>query len=142
MVTAAILGLGARGAEGYGRFSLIRPDLLKITAICDINKERIDKYGKLFNVPEQNSYYTAEDMLRQDKLADVMFICTQDRDHFKHVKAALEKGYDILLEKPISPVSTVISPSFLPLKIQFAPISTVVFPSLLPLKILFLPFQP
>ena len=104
MVTAAILGLGARGAEGYGRFSLIRPDLLKITAICDINKERIDKYGKLFNVPEQNSYYTAEDMLRQDKLADVMFICTQDRDHFKHAKAALEKGYDILLEKPISPV--------------------------------------
>ena len=32
-----------------------------------------------------------------------MFICTQDRQHVPMALAALEKGYHVLLEKPISP---------------------------------------
>lgn len=104
MITAAILGAGSRGAEGYGRYSEKRPDLLKIVSICDINKERVEKYSKIFHVEKNKCFYSDEEMLSQEKLADVMFICTQDRDHYKHAMMALDKGYHILLEKPISPV--------------------------------------
>mgnify|MGYP000511991396 CR=1 FL=1 len=40
-------------------------------------------------------------MIAHEKLADAMFICTQDRQHVRQAIPALEKGYDLLLEKPI-----------------------------------------
>lgn len=48
-------------------------------------------------------FESAEQMLARPKLADVMFICTMDKQHYAHAMAALERGYDLLLEKPISP---------------------------------------
>ena len=41
--------------------------------------------------------------LAQPRLADVMIVATQDRQHVRAALAALDKGYHILLEKPISP---------------------------------------
>ena len=32
-----------------------------------------------------------------------MLIATQDRDHYAHAMKALELGYDVLVEKPLSP---------------------------------------
>jgi Predicted dehydrogenases and related proteins len=40
---------------------------------------------------------------RKGKLADVLVIATQDRDHYGHAMRALKLGYDVLLEKPVSP---------------------------------------
>jgi len=34
---------------------------------------------------------------------DALIIASQDRDHYTHAMAALDRGWDILLEKPISP---------------------------------------
>ena len=42
-------------------------------------------------------------MIAQDKLADIMFITTQDKQHVEQAIPALKKGYHLLLEKPISP---------------------------------------
>lgn len=50
-------------------------------------------------------YSSATELLMQKKLADVAIIATMDRDHYDHVMLALDAGYDILLEKPISPVA-------------------------------------
>ena len=41
-------------------------------------------------------------LLEKPRLADVLFICTMDRQHFAQATAAMEKGYHLLLEKPIS----------------------------------------
>ena len=48
-------------------------------------------------------YESAEDMLKEEKLADAMIIATQDRQHVGQAIKALKKGYHLLLEKPISP---------------------------------------
>lgn len=37
------------------------------------------------------------------KLADAVLICTQDKQHFDPTMKALEAGYHVLLEKPMSP---------------------------------------
>ena len=44
-----------------------------------------------------------KDLLNLGKIADAAIIATMDRDHYAHVMQALACGYDILLEKPISP---------------------------------------
>ena len=51
----------------------------------------------------EKCFGSAEEMLEQDQLADVAFITTQDRQHATQAIKAIEKGDDILLEKPISP---------------------------------------
>lgn len=39
-------------------------------------------------------------------MADCVLICTQDQMHYEALKLAVEKGYHILCEKPISPVKS------------------------------------
>ena len=53
----------------------------------------------------KNEFYfeSWEELLSKPKMADVVIIATQDRMHFAPAMAAVEKKYDILLEKPISP---------------------------------------
>lgn len=52
---------------------------------------------------KERCFTSAEELLAQPKLADAIFICTQDQDHVREALMALEKGYHILMEKPISP---------------------------------------
>ena len=42
-------------------------------------------------------------MLKEKRLADAIIIATQDQDHVREALMAIEKGYHILMEKPISP---------------------------------------
>ena len=101
IVTVSIIGLGGRGGEAYGRYLIEQKDKFKITHICDINPVRLHKYGEAFDVAEENRY-DDEDKFFTKKLSDVLFITTQDRMHVRMAKKALELGYDIVLEKPIS----------------------------------------
>ena len=43
-------------------------------------------------------------MVGAGKIADVLINCTQDRMHTESTLAALDAGYDVLLEKPMSPI--------------------------------------
>ena len=102
VITIAVAGYGLRG-QCYSQYTLEHPDAMKVVAVADIVREKVDAAKQLFNLPEQMCFDSAEQMLEQPKLADLMFICTQDRQHVPMALAALEKGYHVLLEKPISP---------------------------------------
>ncbi|MBR2336997.1 MAG: Gfo/Idh/MocA family oxidoreductase [Clostridia bacterium] len=101
IVTVSIIGLGGRGGEAYGRYMSLLKDKFRITHICDINRTRLDKYGEIFEVPAENRF-DDEDSFFEKKWSDLLFIATQDRMHVRMAKKALELGYDIVLEKPIS----------------------------------------
>ncbi len=101
-VTVAVVGLGSRGGV-YSECQPFLSDDMEIVAVADIVPEKVEKWKKLYNLPDEACYSSAEELLKEDKLADVMFICTMDRQHMGHAIPALEKGYHLLLEKPISP---------------------------------------
>lgn len=99
----AIAGLGNRGRGAYAAAAKLFPDKMKITAVADIDPAKVAEAAREYQVPEEGCFASAEDMLAKEKLADVMVIATQDRQHVKHALPALRKGYHLLLEKPISP---------------------------------------
>ena len=101
IVSVSIIGLGGRGGEAYGRYMAFLADKFKITHICDINTTRLHKYGNIFDVSIENRF-DDEDKFFEKKWSDVLFITTQDRMHVRMAKKALELGYDIVLEKPIT----------------------------------------
>lgn len=101
--TFVILGMGSRGKNAYGAELARMPDRAQITAIADPDPERLSIGGEAFGVPPEMRFSSAEALLAQPRLAEVACVCTQDRQHVPQAIAAMRKGYDILLEKPISP---------------------------------------
>ena len=101
--TVAIAGCGSRGYGAYSIHAKKMPDRMKIVAAADLIPERLERMAKEYELPREMCFSSAEELLRQDKLADVLFVCVQDRDHVRLALEAIRKGYDILLEKPISP---------------------------------------
>ena len=102
-VRVAIAGLGSRGLDTYAAYAKIFPDKMRITAVAEPRQERLLAAAAAYDVPSDLCFATAEEMLECEKLADVMFICTQDRQHYAQAAAAIKKGYHLLLEKPVSP---------------------------------------
>ena len=101
--TISILGCGSRGQEAYGKNFYMLPDKFKITALCDVNPRQIEIAKKAWGIAEENCFYSEEEFLKE-KRSDALVIATQDRDHVRMCIRALELGYDVLLEKPITPL--------------------------------------
>ena len=104
-ITVAIAGCGSRGQDTYTRILLTMPDQAVVVAAADLDPDKLAGMRRLTGIPESACYPSAEAMLQEPKLADVMFICTPDDCHYAHAKAALLRGYDLLLEKPIAPMA-------------------------------------
>lgn len=102
-ITVALAGLGSRGKDVYAQAAKLYPEKMEIVAIADIDPVKVEMVAKEFGISKERCYASAEEMLQEEKLADVMFITTQDRQHVGHAIPALRKGYHLLLEKPISP---------------------------------------
>ena len=99
--TISILGAGSRGAESYGRYMSTLKDKFKIVSICDLSKEKVEKYKKLFNISDDECF-TDENEFFKKRRSDALVIATIDDEHVRECIKAFELGYDVLLEKPIS----------------------------------------
>ena len=99
--SVAILGCGNRGCDIYGKIINNNKDRFKIVALCDVLKNRVNRFAKVFNVEDKNCFYD-EFSFFKEKHADLLIVATQDSDHVRHTIKGLELGYDILVEKPIS----------------------------------------
>ncbi len=95
-----VIGTGSRGMI-YGSWA--KEHGIEIAAIAEKRPDRLKNAGERLGVPESMRFSDASELLARGKLADAAIIATLDRDHFGHVMQALHCGYDILLEKPISP---------------------------------------
>lgn len=103
MKNVIIIGCGSRGAKSYGMYAVHNPHEMKVVGIADPNKDKQAKFQALFNLEDHQVYDSYEDILAEGKIADAAIIATLDRMHYAPAIQALEIGYDILLEKPISP---------------------------------------
>ena len=100
-ITAIVLGAGSRGAT-YAGYAKEHPEELRIVAIAEPRKDRLDALADSLDVPHENRFTHWKDLLAQPKMADCCFVCTLDDDHTDPAIRAMELGYHILLEKPMS----------------------------------------
>lgn len=101
-VTAVTLGAGARG-NVYGGFAENFPDELDIVGVAEPIPVRNERYAQKHNIVAENRFVTWEHVFERPKFADAVIISTPDNLHYGPCMAALKAGYDVLLEKPISP---------------------------------------
>lgn len=101
-VTAITCGAGSRG-NVYGNYAVQYADQLDIVGVAEPIPIRKQRYSSKYNIPESNQFNTWEDVFKRPKFADAIIITTPDDLHYGPCMAALKMGYDVLLEKPISP---------------------------------------
>jgi len=77
--------------------------LADIVAVVEPNDQRRHAAGAAFGVPESMRFASVEPLWALPKIADGAIIASMDRDHYAQSIKAMEVGYELLLEKPISP---------------------------------------
>lgn len=100
-VAVAIIGAGARGTV-YSNYAGLHPEELEIKAVAEPNAEKRNRFKERFNIEDKMCFESWEALMAEPTLADAVIISTQDKMHFEPAVAALKKGYNILLEKPMS----------------------------------------
>ena len=97
----ALIGAGQRGMI-YAEYACCKKNV-EITAVVEPHEGRRTIAAEKFGIAKANCFSRVEDFFAKGKLCDAVILATMDKDHFGHAMAALDCGYDILLEKPISP---------------------------------------
>lgn len=97
----ALIGAGQRGMI-YAEYAFVKKNV-EIVAVVEPHEERRKIACDKFGVKEENRFANVEEFFEKGKMCDAVILATMDKDHFAHTMAALDCGYDILLEKPISP---------------------------------------
>lgn len=100
-VRIALIGAGNRG-QSYTRWIHANPERARLVAVADprpFQREivsqgdqsirQFDDWRELVTLPE--------------RIADMVIIATQDRQHVEPAIACAERGYAILMEKPLAP---------------------------------------
>jgi predicted dehydrogenase len=101
-VTAILIGAGHRG-NIYADYAIGNPGELKIVAVADPNLDRLNKVREKYKLDPSNCFSNWEEIFLKEKFADAIIIATPDNLHVQPCLAALDAGYDVLLEKPIAP---------------------------------------
>ncbi len=94
----AIIGFGARGRI-YKAFADKNPDLFNVVAAVDVDQEKREQLQK---GGVKYVYEDYKDFLKDNHKLDMVIISTSDALHREQAVACLEKGYHLLLEKPIA----------------------------------------
>ena len=100
-IKAVLLGAGNR-ANVYSQVALKNPELLDIVGIVDPDPIRTKIMRERYFVPEENCFSDVSEFVKREKFADAVINGTMDELHVKTSIPVLEKGYDLLLEKPFA----------------------------------------
>jgi predicted dehydrogenase len=100
-ITAIVIGAGSRGRDAYGSYAVAHSDKLKILGVAEPVEARRNRFAEIHGLTE-NCYTTWEEILNKPKFADAAIVTTQDNMHTEPALLAMDQGYDVLLEKPMS----------------------------------------
>ena len=100
-IKAVLLGAGNR-ANVYAKTALAHPDRLQIVGIVDPDPVRRELMREKYGVSSARCYENVEAFVAEEKFADAVINGTMDHLHVPTSIPVLEKGYDLLLEKPFA----------------------------------------
>ena len=100
-VSLIIIGAGNRGS-GFARFAADNPELARVVGVAEPRPFYRQRMADLHNIPPENTAADWQTLLARPKFADAVIIATPDRCHAEPAVAFADKGYAMLLEKPMA----------------------------------------
>jgi len=103
-VDTIIVGAGGRG-NAYSKFAMEHPQELTVTGVAEPDQIRRERMMTYHDIAPDKAYDGWESLLALgEKQASTIINCTMDRSHYDSTMKMLDMGYDVLLEKPMTPV--------------------------------------
>jgi len=101
-------GIGAFIGDAHRRASRICNDYELVCGVFDVNYEKSQEFAKKEGIPADRCYKTVDAMLKGEKALpaekrmQVVAIVTPNALHFPFAKAALNAGFHVICEKPMT----------------------------------------
>lgn len=100
-VSIVAIGAGNR-TNKYLEYVKQHPDKVKLVGVVELNDIRRKHVADCFSLDASQCFVDYRDFFQQPVEADAIMICTPENMHFEPTMQAIERGYHILLEKPIA----------------------------------------
>ena len=101
MIDVVIVGCGWRG-QVFAQYAKDYPGKMRVKAIADKKAHLRDKMKRLYDIEDKYIFTDYHDLFKLGKIADAVFIATQDNQHIEPSMLALDAGYrNLMVEKPI-----------------------------------------
>ena len=102
IIKAACVGAGNRGII-YSNYALLNSDRMKLVAVVDPNEHHRTELAKKHGISYDMQFEGVEDFVKERPDIDLVINATIDELHVKTTRPLIEAGYNVLLEKPITP---------------------------------------
>ncbi|MEZ4629009.1 MAG: Gfo/Idh/MocA family oxidoreductase, partial [Eubacteriales bacterium] len=83
-------------------YALMAPDKLNIVAVAEPRETRRKAFAARYGLPDDAVFSDWREALSAGIEAEAVLVATQDNQHVEPACEAMERGYDVLLEKPIA----------------------------------------
>ena len=100
-IKVAVIGAGSRGS-GFGEIVRDAGHLASVVGVAEPLENYRCAFAERHEIPDSQSYASWEEMLGRPKFCDAVIISTPDTAHVGPAIAFLERGYHVLLEKPMA----------------------------------------
>ncbi|MHB9133915.1 MAG: Gfo/Idh/MocA family protein [Armatimonadota bacterium] len=100
-ITVAIIGAGGRGT-GFADLVQNAVTPSQVVAVAEPRDDYRANIAGKYSIAADKVFSTWQEFVAQPKMCDAVVVSTMDRDHVAPAVACLEKGYHVLLEKPMA----------------------------------------
>ncbi len=97
-----LIGAGQRGAVAYASYASAHPEQVRIVAVAEPDPVRRQRVAEQHDIDDDRTFETWEELIAAGQLGQGALVTTQDQMHVAPAVAALQAGYDVLLEKPMA----------------------------------------
>ncbi len=97
-----LMGAGQRGATAYASYAFSHADEIRFVAVAEPNPERRKQFADEHDIDDAYCFESWEELTAKGQLGQGAIVATQDQMHVEPAVAAMEAGYDVLLEKPMA----------------------------------------
>jgi predicted dehydrogenase len=103
-VSLIVIGAGSRGTT-YASYALQKPAQATVVAVAEPRQYQRQRFAIQHRLKPDAIYSDWKEIAAKDRFADAVIIATQDTLHKDPAMAFMDKGYDVLLEKPMAPTA-------------------------------------
>ncbi len=97
-----VIGAGSRGMYAYASYALRHPEQVRIVGVAEPDPIRRRRIADTHDLDDACCFTAWEELLAGPQLGEAAIVTTQDQMHVEPAIAAMQAGYDVLLEKPMA----------------------------------------
>jgi predicted dehydrogenase len=101
-VKLLVIGAGSRGTC-YGKYAVEHPELARVVGVAEPRDFYRTRMVETHRISPEHVATDWRQLVDLPKFADAVIIATLDAQHLAPTAAFAQRGYDILLEKPMAP---------------------------------------